>query len=68
MINDKIKEDGFKELVIGGQVSLSWDLMKSGFEKRCNIPYHTTINPTTTALYGIKYCAEQGKENVCLRR
>ncbi len=67
MINDKIKEDSFKELVIGGQVSLSWDLMKTGFEKICSIPYHITINPATTALYGIKYCVEQGKENVCLR-
>lgn len=54
--------DGFSEIVIGGQISRSWDLMKDGFESKCNIKYTIIDNPESCALYGLFDCAENGKE------
>ena len=68
LITEKCKEDGFERLVIGGQVSGAWDLMKAGFEKCCKIPYIIAAEPAKSPLYGIKYCVENGKENIYLKR
>ena len=67
LINLKHSEEGFDCMVLGGQVSLSWDLMKEGFEKGCDIPYYISKDPAKSALYGIKYCIEVGKENVYIK-
>lgn len=64
ILNQRQKTDGFESIVIGGQVSLSWTLMKDGFESVSEIPYHIVENPTTCAVDGIKYCIINGKENI----
>lgn len=56
--------DSFEELVIGGQVVLSWDLMKEGFESIMKLPYRIVKDPTACALYGLYRCAAEGKENI----
>lgn len=56
------REDGFSEIVIGGQISRSWDLMKDGFESECGIKHTVIDNPDKCALYGLLDCAENGKE------
>lgn len=64
LIEIKKKEDGFERVIIGGQVSRSWDLMLEGFEKKCSVPYHIVAEPAKCPLLGIKYCAENGLENI----
>jgi len=64
----KKKEDSFDRIIIGGQVSGAWDLMKDGFERNCKIPYILATQPAKNPLYGIKYCVENGKENIYLKR
>ncbi len=56
-----------RTIIMGGQVSLSWELMKDGFEKCCSIPLYTVENPTTCAIYGILRALKSGKEN-CYQR
>ena len=55
--------DSFSDLVIGGQISKSWDLIKKGFENECCVEYSMIDDPTTCALFGLYECAIQGKEN-----
>jgi glucokinase len=64
LLQTKQKEDRFESLVIGGQVSRSWDLMRESFENTCSIPYHVVEEPGKCSLFGIKYCAENGVENI----
>lgn len=64
ILNIKQKADRFESIAIGGQVSLSWELLKDGFESVCNIPYHVVDNPATCAVKGIKYCVVNGKEKI----
>ena len=64
LMDMKRREDGFEKLIIGGQVSKSWDLMKNGFEEVCRIPYELVAKPERCPLFGIKYCAEKGIEAV----
>ena len=64
MIEIKRKEDCFDSLVIGGQVSGAWDLMLLGFENYSDIPYSVISDPAVCPLFGIKYCAENGIENI----
>lgn len=54
--------DSFSNLVIGGQISKSWSLMKDGFESECNIEYNIINDPATCALIGLYECAIHGKE------
>lgn len=54
--------DDFSEIVIGGQISRSWDLMKNGFESECKLQYSIIDNPESCALYGLLDCAKNGKE------
>ena len=56
------KRDSFSDLVIGGQISKSWELIKDGFERACSISYEVVKEPQTCALYGLYACAMQGKE------
>ena len=58
--------DKFSEVVIGGQISLSWDLIKEGFESTCKIKYSTIKNPDKCAIYGLIDCAHNGKEKFCI--
>ena len=58
--------DKFSEIVIGGQISLSWDLMKDGFESVCKIKYSIIENPEKCAVYGLIGCAINGKEKFCI--
>lgn len=57
--------DKFSEIVIGGQISRSWDLMKEGFESVCEIKYSLIKNPDRCALYGLIDCARNGKDKFC---
>lgn len=65
VINAK-KYDEFSEIVIGGQISLSFDLIKGGFEKVCKMRYSLINNPDKCAIYGLIDCALNGKENYCI--
>lgn len=58
--------DKFLEIVIGGQISLSWNLMKEGFESVCKIKYSIIENPDKCAIYGLIDCAVNGKEKFCI--
>ncbi len=60
------KSDAFSEVVIGGQISLSFDLIQGGFEKVCKMKYSLTANPDKCAVYGLIDCALKGKENYCI--
>ena len=60
------KSDAFSEIVIGGQISLSFDLIQGGFEKMCKMKYSLTDNPDKCAIYGLIDCALKGKENYCI--
>ena len=64
LIEIKKKEDGFKKVIIGGQVSRAWDLMGKSFEKKCSLSYYVVAEPEKSPLWGIKYCAENGIENI----
>lgn len=48
------QEDKFECAVIGGQISLSWILMKDGFENVVSIPYELVNDPSKCALYGLR--------------
>ena len=60
------KSDAFSEIVIGGQISLSFDLIQGGFEKVCKMKYSLIDNPDKCAIYGLIDCALKGKENYCM--
>lgn len=55
----KRKEDKFDQIVIGGQISLSFDLMRDGFESETDIKYEFVKNPSKCALYGLKSYSEK---------
>ena len=58
--------DEFSEIVIGGQISLSFDLIREGFESTCGIKYSVADEPEKCAVYGLLECAECGKEKYCI--
>ena len=62
-IVDAKKTDNFSQLVVGGQISRSWDLMKDGFESVCDIKYGLVEDPTSCAIDGLYECVIKGKEN-----
>ncbi len=64
LIEMKRKEDGFEKIIIGGQVSKSWDLMREGFEKTSDVLYEVVKEPEKCPLFGIEYCAENGIETI----
>lgn len=64
LIVAKQKEDGFEKLLIGGQVSRAWDLLRLGFETITSIPYDIVKDPSTCPIWGIKYCAEVGMDSI----
>lgn len=51
-----------QEVVIGGQISRSWNLMQSGFESVCPKKYTVLANPAECALWGLYDCAVFGKD------
>jgi len=55
------KTDEFCEIVIGGQISRSWDLIKDGFDSKCKLKYSIIDNPEKCALYGLLDCCINGK-------
>lgn len=57
--------DSFTQLVIGGQISRSWDLMREGFEQECKIKYSIIDNPVSCAVDGLYECAVKGKDAFC---
>lgn len=57
-IEVKRKEDNFNQVVIGGQISRSFDLMRSGFEAETDIKYTFVSDPSRCALYGLKAYTE----------
>ena len=64
LINRKQKEDGFEKLLIGGQVSGAWDLIKPGFDAVCPISYKIVKEPSKCPIWGIRYCAENGIDRI----
>ena len=54
-----------EHIVIGGQISKSFDLMKEGFERLCDIPYCVVNTPEIYSLYGLMALSEAGKERYC---
>ncbi|MBE7043507.1 MAG: ROK family protein [Ruminococcaceae bacterium] len=59
----KRQEDRFNQIVIGGQISKSFDLIREGFEKETDIPYLFVKDSSSCALYGLKaYTERQCKE------
>lgn len=58
--------DAFSKIVIGGQISRSFDLIKDGFESVCNVKYDLVENPDKCAIYGLIDCAYNGKERYCI--
>lgn len=57
--------DKLENLVIGGQISLSWDIIKSGFESVYQKQYSLIKTPAECALLGLFDCAMNGKEGYC---
>lgn len=60
------KSDAFSEIVIGGQISLSFDLIQGGFEKMCKMKYRLVNNPDKCAIYGLIDCALNDKNKYCI--
>lgn len=52
-LEQKRAEDRFDEVVVGGQISKSFDLMKDGFESATKLPVSLVQNTATCALYGL---------------
>ena len=59
------KTDRFSEIVFGGQISCSFDLIREGFESVCRIKYSVADYPERCAVYGLITCAADGKESYC---
>lgn len=55
----KRKEDRFNQIVIGGQISKSFDLIRDEFKKETDIKYLFVNDSSTCALYGLKAYAER---------
>jgi glucokinase len=64
-IKNAMSADSFSEVVIGGQISRSWDLMQESFEKECNIKYTIIDDPVSCAVNGLYDCALNGKDIFC---
>ncbi len=62
-IQEARKVDSFFNVVFGGQITKSWDLIKKGFESECNIEYSMIDDPATCALIGLRECSIYGKDN-----
>lgn len=60
-IEIKRKEDSFKKVVFGGQISKSFDLMQSGFETETDVSYTFVRDPSKCALYGLNVYVENFK-------
>lgn len=60
------EKDAFTDVVIGGQISLSWELMKDGFESVCKTSYSLVEDPDKCAVYGLLEFAHNGKDNYCI--
>ncbi len=60
------EKDAFTDVVIGGQISLSWELMKDGFESVCKINYSLVDEPDKCAIYGLLDFAHNGKDHYCI--
>ena len=58
-IEIKRKEDNFNQVIIGGQISRSFDLMRSGFEAETDIKYTFVSDPSKCALYELKAYTEK---------
>lgn len=54
--------DRFDQLVIGGQISKSFHLMKNGFESATSLPHSLVHDTATCALYGLYEFATEQKE------
>lgn len=54
-----------ENIVIGGQISLSWNIIKPGFESVCEKQYEIIRNPAECALLGLYDCAINGKASYC---
>lgn len=52
-LKQKRSDDHFDEVVIGGQISKSFDLMKAGFESALTLPHSLVRDTATCALYGL---------------
>lgn len=52
-LEQKRTDDRFDEVVIGGQISKSFDLMKDGFESATTLPFSLVQDTATCALYGL---------------
>ncbi len=52
-LEQKRTDDRFDEVVIGGQISKSFDLMKDGFESATKLPHSLVQDTATCALYGL---------------
>ena len=63
LITRKTQQDQFEKIIIGGQVSKAWDLMRCGFEGACDVPYELVQDPVRCPLMGLQYYAE-----TCLKR
>ena len=57
--------DRTEVIVIGGQISRSWDIIKPGFERTCKKDTTIIKNPAECALIGLYDCAVNGKEPYC---
>lgn len=51
-------------LAVGGQMSLSWDLMAAAFSAETDIPVLVVPDPHRRALYGLLEFSERGKDNL----
>jgi len=67
IMEEEFSKNKAEVLIIGGQVSRSWELMKSGFEAVSQIPYKVVGNPSQSALYGIRRCAFWGKKALYMK-
>lgn len=61
-VNLACARDPFSCVVIGGQISRSWDRMRAAFAAVCDLPCRTVQDPATCALYGLNAIAKQGKD------
>lgn len=52
-LEQKRTDDHFDEVVVGGQISKSFDLMKDGFESATALPHSLVRDTATCALYGL---------------
>ncbi|MCQ2794021.1 MAG: ROK family protein [Bacilli bacterium] len=64
MLNKKQQDDHFNRIIFGGGVSRAWDLLKSGFETMCHIPYTIVTDALLTPIKGVLKVVEEGTDKV----